>query len=284
MQRIWRKGFRWWSWKILKYGCIGSLCYGMVSCYFAYERAQEIRERGDKAYRQCQEEFAGTTHKPIINDGLIDFSKLPGFFYSIGIHNEKCIARVMEGSAWWTGTEIIPAGPVIKDSLPHWVYLNVNARLYRRTKSTEPYNVGRRTVDWPEELTIKLRHYPGLELWLPAPPPNVDNELSITGFVMTGWRRDDGTPRVISCNGLRSPFLLERKGAVTRDVLQTFSKSQLEDVDFGDLPAYCVVELHNFEFAGGDARVYLGVDSLREAPVALEALSKYLSLAIITRK
>lgn len=144
--------------------------------------------------------------------------------------------------------------------------------------------MGRQTVDWPDELIVKLKNYPGLELWLTAPPPSFKNEFSIKNFVIRDWRRRDGTPRVIACNGLGSPSTAVLASGLNKEVLLTFNKSQLEDLDFGRLNAYCTVELHDFDFAGGDARVGTGTGSLFGAPIALRLISEYLSRSIITGK
>ncbi len=60
-----------------------------------------------------------------------------------------------------------------------------------------------------------------------------------------------------------------------RSNLIKFNKAQLEELDFGGLQAFCTVQLHSFEFVGGDARVSLSTRSLRGAPEALKFISEY---------
>ncbi|MNL50567.1 hypothetical protein D3C87_1735950 [compost metagenome] len=135
-------------------------------------------------------------------------------------------------------------------------------------------------MDWPDELIIKLKNYPGLELWLKAPPPSDENTSSVSHFILRDWRRRDGTPRYISCGGLRSSRSLG-SGFNVED-LTKLHRVHLENLDFGSLRAYCNVDLDSFNFAAGDARISLGVDSLRSAPKALKFLNDYLSRSVIT--
>jgi hypothetical protein len=144
--------------------------------------------------------------------------------------------------------------------------------------------MGYRHKDWPDDLIVKLKNYPGLELWLDAPPPHFKNEYALITFVMSDWRRRDGTPRIISCAGLNSASDEVAASGLSQSELLTFSRAELENVDFGRLNTRCSVQLHSFDFAGGDGRVSLGTSSLRGAPEALRFVSEYLSSSIITRK
>jgi hypothetical protein len=83
---------------------------------------------------------------------------------------------------------------------------------------------------------------------------------------------------------LGSPRKKTLESGVSRADLLRFKKSQLENLDFGDLNAFCSVGLHDFDFAGGDARLGTGTASLRGAPIALRLISEYLSRSIITGK
>lgn len=285
MYRVFRKDAYWWCKTILKYGFVVVFCSWLVSCYVASERRAEERDRSREESKKCNQKLAGMEHVPILGGGLLDISRIPGFYYGSNTRDGLCIAEGLEGSFWWTGTELRPTYQELgKEPSPNWRHFSVAARLYTRTASTEPYDVGLQTAVWPEELIVELKNYPGLELWLDAPPPSIENEFSIKNFVMRDWRRRDGTPRIIACNGLGSASTEVLESGLNKAVLLTFNKSQLEDLDLGKLNTYCTVELHDFDFAGGDARVHLGTGSLRAAPAALKFINEYLSRSIITGK
>jgi hypothetical protein len=285
MHKLFRKGVSRWCKAILKYGLVLALCYWVVDFYIEWERMAEARERHYQESKKCSQKLASMEHVPILGGGLLDRTKIPGFHFGSSTRDGLCIADVLEGSFWWTGTELRTEYQESgKEPPSSWGHFNVAARLYTRKPSTEPYNMGRKTIDWPDELTVKLKNYPGLELWLTAPPPSIKNEFSVTSFVMRDWRRRDGTPRTISCDGLDSPgSRASERGLSTADLLK-LNKTQLELIEFGDLNAYCTVGLHNFDFVGGDARIGTGTKSLLGAPEALRLLSEYLSRSIITGK
>lgn len=285
MYRSSRKDAYWWCKTLLKYGLVVVFCYWLRGCYVESERMDEERARSREESKKCSEKLAGMELVPILGGGLLDIKKIPGFHFGSTTKNGECIAELLEGSFWWTGTELRPTYQELgKEPSPNRKLFSVTARLYTRTESTEPINMGRQTKEWPEELIVKLKNYPGLELWLNAPPPSVENKFAISGFIMREWRRRDGTPRVIACDGLGSVHPQVLESGFSREILLTFNKSQLENLDFGRFNTYCTVGLHNFDFAGGDARVYLGTGSLRAAPTALKFISAYLSSSIITGK
>jgi hypothetical protein len=285
MHKVFRKGVNRWCRAILKYGLVLALCYWVVGFYLEWERMAEAREYHYQVSKKCNQKLAGMEHIPILGGGLLDRTKIPGFHFGSSTRDGLCIADVLEGSFWWTGTELRTEYQESGRERPSsWGHFNVAARLYISKLSTEPYNMGLKVVDWPEELIVKLKNYPGLELWLTAPPPSSKNNFSITRFVLRDWRRRDGTPRTISCDGLDSPgSRASERGLSTADLLK-FNKTQLELIDFGNLNAYCTVGLHNFDFVGGDARIGTGTKSLFGAPEALRLLSEYLSRSIITGK
>ena len=278
------KYFYWWCKTLLKYGALAYMCFWLVSCYIESERMAEDRNRSRDISKKCYQKLAGMKHVPILGGAFLDVTKIPGFHYGSSSEDGQCIAELLEGSFWWTDNGLRPAYAELgKEPLATWGRFNVTARLYTRKASTAPIPMGHQTVDWPEELVVKLKNYPGLELWLDAPPPSKKNEYSIRSFIISEWRRRDGTPRTIACDGLASfsDHILE--SGLSKDVLLTYNKPQLENLELGDLNAYCSVGLHDFDFVGGDARVYLGTGSLRVAPEALKFISEYLSKSIITR-
>jgi hypothetical protein len=285
MHKLFRKGVSRWCKAILKYGLVLVLCYWVVDFYIEWERMAEAREHHYQESKKCSQKLAGMEQVPILGGSLLDRTRIPGFHFGSSTRDGLCIADVLEGSFWWTGTELRTEYQESgKEPSSSWGHFNVAARLYTRKPSTEPYNMGYQVVDWPEELTVILKNYPGLELWLDAPPPSIKNEFSIKNFVIRDWRRRDGTPRVIACNGLGSPAKEVLASGLSRKDLLRFNKSQLESLDFGDLDAYCTVGLHDFDFTGGDARVGTGTGSLLGAPIALQLISEYLSRSIITGK
>ncbi|WP_415770862.1 hypothetical protein [Pseudomonas sp. LB3P38] len=285
MHKLFGKGVSWWCKAILKYGLVLALCYWVVDFYIEWERMAEAREHHREVSKKCSQKLADMEQVPILGGSLLDRTRIPGFHFGSSTRDGLCIADVLEGSFWWTGTELRTEYQESgKEKPSSWGHFNVAARLYTRKPSTEPYNMGLKVVDWPEELIVKLKNYPGLELWLTAPPASSKNNFSVTRFVMRDWRRRDGTPRTISCDGLDSPWKETLESGVSGADLLRFNKSQLENLDFGGLDAYCTVGLHNFDFAGGDARVGTGTGSLRGAPMALQMISEYLSNSIITGK
>lgn len=285
MYRVIRKDAYWWCKTALKYGLVVALCSWLVNCQIESERRAEERTSSREVSKKCYEKLAGMEYVPISGGSFLDVRKIPGFNYSSTTRDGQCIAEGVEGSFWWTGTELRPTYQEPREEpSPDWRIFSIAARLYTRRESTEPISMGRQTKEWPEELIVKLKNYPGLELWLNAPPPSIENEFAIKGFIMRDWRRRDGTPRVIACDGLGSPHPHVLESGLSKAVLLTLDKVQLENLEFGTFNTYCKVGLHNFDFAGGDALVYLGTGSLRVAPAALEFISEYLSNSIITGK
>lgn len=285
MYKVFRKGAYGGCKSILKYGLFLAFCYWVVDFYIEWERMAEAREHQREVSKKCSQKLAGMEQVPILGGSFLDRTRIPGFHFGSSTRDGLCIADVLEGSFWWMGTELRTEYQESgKEKPPSWGHFNVAARLYTRRASTEPYTMGYRVVDWPEKLTVRLKNYPGLELWLDAFPPSIKNEFSIKNFVMRDWRRRDGTPRVIVCNGLGSPAKEVLESGMSRKDLLRFNQSQLENLDFGDLDAYCTVGLHDFDFAGGDARVGTGTGSLLGAPIALQLISEYLSRSIITGK
>lgn len=285
MHRYFRKGVSRWSRAILKYGLVLAICYWVLDFYIEWERMAEAREYHYQVSKKCSQKLAGMERVPILGGGLLDRTKIPGFHFGSSTRDGLCIADVLEGSFWWTGTELRTEYQESgKEPPSSWGHFNVAARLYISKLSTEPYNMGFKVVEWPEELIVKLKNYPGLELWLNEQPPSIKNEFSVTDFVIRDWRRRDGTPRTISCDGLGSPRKRILESGVSKADLLRFDRAQLENLDLGDLNAYCTIGLHDFDFAGGDARIGTGTGSLRGAPMALQLLSEYLSRSIITGK
>jgi len=285
MLKFFRKGMSRWCGKILKYGLFLAFCYWSVGFYIEWEEMAEYRERSRKESEACSKKIGDLDHIPIFGGSFIDRARLTGLRLGTSVRNGQCVADLLEGGFWWTGTELrtVYVEKMIEPE-PHWGHFYVTARLYTRKASTGSYAVGYKTTDWPRGLIVKLKNYPGLELWLNALPPSTENYFSVKDFVISDWRRGDGTPRAIACDGLDSPWEHILKSGVSRADLLKFNKTQLENVDFGDLTVHCTVGLHDFDFAGGAARVGTSTKSLLGAPEALQKINEYLSNSIITGK
>jgi len=285
MFKIFRKRKSWWFKKLLKYGLLLSFCYWLVGFYLEWEEMAEYRERSRKESEACSKKIGDLDHIPIFGGSFIDRARLTGLRLSTTVWKGQCVAHLLEGAFWWTGTELRPVNvEKMIEPEPHWGHFYVTAKLYTRKASTGPYAVGRKTTDWPKGLIVKLKNYPGLELWLNALPPSAENYFSVKNFIIRDWRRGDGTPREIACDGLGSRSRIVLDSGVGRADLLKFNKTQLENVDFGDLTVRCTVELHDFDFAGGSARVGTSTKSLLGAPKALQMINEYLSNSIITGK
>ena len=271
---------------LVKYGLILLMCYWVVNFYIEWEEAAERRAIYQKEQGDCSKKLAGMERVPIKGGSLLDRTRIPGFHFGSTLKSDgSCIADILEGSFWWTGTELRTEYEMSGIEPPAgWGYFQVAAILSTRTGRTELHRMGYRHTDWPDDLIVVLKNYPGLELWLNAPPPHFKNAFSVTTFVMRDWRRHDGTPRTIDCDGLNYPGDKIKAAGLGRLDLLKFNKEQLENLDFGELQTYCTVELYSFDFAGGIGRIGLDTSSLRGAPEAIKFVSDYLSRAIITGK
>lgn len=277
-----REGRCGWCKTVVKISVVLFVCFWLVDYYLYWERIWEARDYSRKQLAECQKKLSNSEYLPILGGGLLEVSRLKGFYWSLGVKSGECVGDNLEGSFWWTGTELRSTYDEVgkKNDRTGWGHFNVAARLYVRKPNNKPHSRGYQNVDWPDELTVKLKNYPGLELWLLAPPPSVENKFAVTNFVLRDWRRRDGTPRLIKCGGLNSS---QNSGSgLSRDDLLKIDKSQLENVNFSGLNAYCTVELSSFNFAAGDARISLGTESLAGAPQALKFINDYLSRSLIT--
>jgi hypothetical protein len=283
---LWMSRKQWVKWfkKLLKYGLFIYVCYCVVDFYIREAEVAEAMAIYYADQEACQKKLASLKQVPILGGSYVDKTLVPEFYVGMPeLSNKKaCLANTLKGHFWWTGTEIRSYhDQSVKPTPETWRLYKVNAGLYTRKETAEPHERGYRHVNWPDELIVKLKNYPGLEIWLNAPPPHFKNEGVVRTFVITGWARRDGTPRLINCDGLIRPASEEE---LTGKKLAKFNRTELENLDFGKLSFFCTVELHSFDFSGGHGRVSLRLSSLREAPGMLKFLSDYLSRAVITRK
>ncbi|WP_447784019.1 hypothetical protein [Pseudomonas germanica] len=279
-----RKQWVKWFKNLLKYGLFIYVCYCVVDFYIRKEEVAEAMAIYYADQEACQKKLASLKQVPILGGSYVDKALVPEFYVGMPeLANKKaCLANTLKGHFWWTGTGLRRYQDQSLKSIPEsWRLYKLNAGLYTKKETTEPHERGYRHINWPDELIVKLKNYPGLELWLNAPPPHFKNEASVRKFVIADWPRRDGTPRLISCNGLIRPAAEEE---LTDKKLAKLSRTELENLDFGSLNFFCTVELHSFDFSGGHGRVSLGLWSLRESPEMLKFLSGYLSRSVITRK
>ncbi|MBC3271735.1 hypothetical protein HU765_17460 [Pseudomonas sp. SWRI81] len=284
MSRASRKQAIKWFKRLLKYGLFVYACYCVADFYIRKEQSAEsaaIHQADEKA---CQNKLASMKQVPILGGAYVDKTLVPEFYVGMPemVNKKACLANTLKGLVWWTGTGFRRYQDQSLKSIPQsWRLYELNAGLYTRKETSEPHERGYRHVNWPDELIVKLKNYPGLEIWLDAPPPHFKNRDSVRTFVLTGWPRRDGTPRLIKCDGLIRPASEE---GLNGEKLARFSRTELENLDFDGLNFFCTVELHSFDFAGGHGRVGLDTSSLREVPEMLKFLGNYLSHSVITRK
>lgn len=258
------------------------------------------------AYQQqlerCRIDLEKSEKIPIIGGGYVDMSRFGFVGSSVRYEDGQCGTDMLELSFWWTGEKVLPDNAkfikIKRTDIPKsWRYFNVTAKLGSQRKAREcrknidlpqcsgfkgAIRSGLKVTDWPTELTIKLKNYPGLELWLNAPPPSAENRLRVDDFVMVDWRRPDGTPRSIDCWGLGLSSAKER--GLGRENLAIMTREELESIDFRGKVGHglpCQVGSESFNFKGGGGRVSISTESLGEVPKALMALSNYLSESII---
>lgn len=281
---VFYKGRSRWFWRLAKWGVVVIVCYRLWDFFSYWVDYREVRDSRRKERVKCEKKFSDSDYLPIRGGGLLDASRVNGFHWYIKVRNGECEVDNLEGLFIWTGKEIRNGfdADVQKEKQPDWRYFTVGLRLYVRLDSNTPHKTGYQSVDWPEELTVNLKNYPGLGLWLRARPPSIENEFAIMHFVMRGWRRSDGTPRIITCSGLDSSSIEELGVGLSTKELLRLNKEQLEVIDFGDLNAFCKMDVDSFYFSGGSARIGLDTTSLKGAPEALKSMSDYLSRSVIT--
>lgn len=252
----------------------------------------------------CRTKLSEAEKKPIIGGGYVDMSRFGYPGSNVRFEDGQCGVDMLQLSFWWTGHEVIPDSPKFLNrsrmEIPEsWGFFQVAAKLGNQRKANEckenidlpgcsgfkgAVRTGFNKAEWPPELSVKLKNYPGLELWLEAQPPNIKNRYSVDNFVLTEWRRSDGTPRSINCWGLSPNNEAVKTQGIDQVSLALLVKDDLEKIELqGRLHhgVSCQVEYWDFGFNGGAARVSFSTEDLRAAPLALRAINQYLSDSII---
>ena len=254
----------------------------------------------------CREKLSQSNLVPIIGGGYIDISHFGFGNTSVVYKDGECGTDMLEVVFWWTGEEVLPNHPKFvkfkkEERSRRWSYFKVVAKLGNQRRGRlcrenpelpqcEIFKAGirpgLRATEWPEDRVVTLKHYPGLELWLNEPPPSIENKLRVYSFVMTEWRRPDGTPRTVGCWGLSGSGLAKSQGFDAAS-LSLMTREELSNVDFrGKLKfgAACEVDFGSFNFRGGSGRVNTGTEDLQDVPRALPAISKYISNSIVRER
>lgn len=270
-------------------GCVALLSGALLLLMQGCSKREEPAEQ--KAYRQqleaCSEQLQKDPLVPIVGGGYLDTRRLDFNATTVRFEDGQCGTDGFETSFYWTGEKIVPAGQKFTGLLPgqetpkHWRRLNVVAQLgnQRKARACQEHFDPKKCVDpkhknpglpptWPEERIVRPVAYPGLEIWMPEKPfPKGTRGVS---FVMKGWPRKDGiTPRTVYCWSLPDLFPIE-----------AMSLADLESLDFSKTEKHgypCDVELWDFDFKGGAARIGTGTEALRDITPALRALQKYIS-------
>ena len=264
-----------------------------------------------KKYQQkvdkCRVELAGYRKIPIIGGGYLDLEILGKSSAGVRYEDGQCGTDTVEVSFWWTGEEVIPDSPKFmankQRDLPEvWRLYKVVASLGNRTKSVAcernskisecpgfkaADQGGYQVSSWPKKFIVKLKNYPGLELWLPVEPPNKKNSSRINNFIISDWRRSDGSPRSINCWGLNRLGPEYQETNLSAKDLALLSRGELENINLAGRLQHgvaCQVEFWDFDFDGGAGRVSFSTESLASAPQALKSINLYLKNAIIKGK
>ena len=270
----------------------GYALFGTAIVLALLQSCSRQEDQAAKAYEQqlqaCQQQLQQNPLVPIIGGGHLDTRRYDFNVPTVRFEDGQCGTDGFETSFYWTGEKIVPTGQKFTgllsgEEIPkHWRRLNVAARLGNQRKGREckEHFDPKKCVDpkhknpglppsWPEDRIVRPKAYPGLEIWIPEKPfPSRTRGVS---FVMKGWPRNDGaTPRTVYCWAFPDSYPIE-----------TMSRTDLENLDFGSQTMPCDVEGWNFDFKGGAARIGMSTAILSTITPALQSLQTYISDSII---
>ncbi len=267
---------------------------GMAGCKLdeTGERMADHRQRE----QACSDSMVGKRRVPIIGGGEIDATRFSFFVPQTSIKDDgECGAIGFSAEFYWTGKKIVTAAEVPLVDMPgysymnlkmqelpaHWRLLSVAAKLGNRrlgkackahfdpTKCPDPnYRSPSLPSTWPAHQIVRLKAYPGLEMWLePVRNPKINDSR----MIFVDWPRRDGlTPRNVNCWSHEVEF-----------PISAMTIAELEQLDFGTRTFPCDVEADSFDFKGGAARIHHSTALLPSVVPALRALQQYLSDSIL---
>lgn len=247
-------------------------------------RAQQVAYQ--KQLDDCRSQLRKDPRVPIIGGGYLDTSRFAFTMPTVRFEDGQCGTDGFESIFLWTGDRIYPQSQRFTGLHPtqvpkHWRLFVVRASLGNQRKLRQcraaPHlkqcaflhqKIPGLPPAWPEELTVRPKAYPGLEIWtrLEGFPKNAQS----LSFVIKGLTRRDGvTPRTVNCDALvdHKPWLM--------------SRADLENIDFGNRTFPCQFEFPDFAFTGGTARVRTDTSALPDIKPAIQALQQYISDSII---
>lgn len=237
----------------------------------------------------CVDSMDNKSRIPIMGGGEIDTSRFAFNVPHMKVTDDgECGAVGFEAEFYWTGEKILPISPKFTGLHPtkippEWRLLRVGASLGNRRlgqqckmnfdpkKCPDPsYKAPSPPPTWPEDLVVRPKAYPGLEIRL---QPVRNPRLTESTFYMVDWPRKDGvTPRHINCGAHHVDF-----------PVHTMTPAQLEQLDFGNRTFPCDVEFADFDFKGGGLGFIFLLPSSPMLCLPLEHFSSICQISLLRR-
>jgi len=270
------------SWLIV---ALTMLFAGCDNSGLSKQQRDPVYKAHEQAAKKCNAKWRDQPRVPIRGSHyVLDATRLPWELDGgLWAKDEECGAATIDDLFYWTGKEIISQKLWVKsgrklteipqDSLGFHIIALLGASPDRaRHCEAHPEDCKSRflgpAVEWPPELVVRLKHYEDLEVRMPKTlTPKIKPEgIHSMAFFLRGWPREDGLPRVMSCD-------------IGRDVYK-ITREEIENLNFGKQTKPCQFEFGNFIFKGGSAQVRTGTEALSQIVPALRALHQYFNQAI----